>query len=577
MRPRSRALDSPCVKGVAVLGALVAAATMLTTGPAGGATGAARGVSIGVYPSATTVRASGPVPGQAASAIFLNTGIGEQEESIIVVSGAARVQLAGAAIDAPLQLGLFFAHYVSFGGTLVPDALLPWDGSPRQAEQDNQPLWVQVTVPPGTAAGTYRGSVDVVADDVTKTVPIAVKVFPVSLPAPNDPSGSLLTAFHVAAQSYGNEANKLYGVAGSTAVPQLYRFLARYRLSPNSWGYGAPRAESGYQSDRRWWMDDAGEMVAAVGDRSFAAMAIPISNNRTAPSNYIAGLSPSRPETWCSYLQAVHGFWQSHDWLGSYPYLYGEDEPGLTGFQIVARQAKVVHQCFSGGQVIVTGNPSEQNRFLWNGGSDDVDTWVVLASRYYGKYTVPKLSREGKSNATEKLKLIDEVRKHGKMIWAYTYPNTKTPGFTATEPLSNDRIFFEWAALEDIQGVLYGEGTTTYTGGSSPLGSVAQNGAFVLVYPGRDGPVASARLEQIRDGIEDWEILNLVRQKRGAAAVRTILGSLFSTTKSGVELGCTVGCQLKTKTPFSWPTWSQDASTAAKLEQAKAQALTAAS
>jgi hypothetical protein len=571
-----RANDTRSVKGGAVLGAL-AAAILLVCGSAEGAARTVRGAAIGVYPSATSVPASGAVPGRSASAVFLDAAIGEQEDAIVVVSGARQVQLANATLGAPLSLRLLFGHFVSFGGKLVPDALEPWDGGPRAAEQRNQPLWLQVTVPPGTAAGTYLGRVDVVADGDTKTIPISVRVFPVSLPAPNDVPGSLLTSFHVAAQSYGNMVNRLYGVPGSTSVPQLYRFLASYRLSPSSWGYGAPGSRSGYATDKRWWLDDAGAMTAAVGNRAFAAMAVPISNNRTAPHNYIAGLSPNRPETWCSYLQSVHSFWQSHDWLASYPFLYGQDEPGLAGFRLVARQAKVAHSCFPGSHVLVTGNPSPENRFLWDGGSDDVDDWVVLASRYYGKYTVPALSRAGKSNATEKLALLDQVRRRGALVWTYTYSGTGTPGFTATEPLSDDRLLFEWAALEGIRGVLYGEGTTTYTGDASPYDSIARDGAFVLVYPGRDGPVASARLEQIRDGIEDWEILDVVRGKRGAGAVRTILGNLFSTTPSGVKLGCTVGCQLKTSTPFSWPVWSHDGSTPAKLEQAKAQALAAAS
>jgi hypothetical protein len=537
---------------------------------------AAKSASVGVFPSSTTIRASAPLPARGATSVSLNTAIGEQDDAQIVVSDAQQVRILAPQLDAPLQLKLFFAHYVSFGGTLVPDALLPWDGGQRATEQKNQPLWLQVTVPPGTPPGTYQGSVQVVADDATVGVPISVTVFPVSLPAPNQVAGSLLTAFHVAAQSYGNKVNALYGVSGQTSVPELYRFLASYRLSPSSWGYGAPGSRTGYASDKRWWLDDKDQMVAAVGSRAFAAMSIPISNNRTSKRNWIAGLSPNAPETWCSYLSSVHDFWAQHDWLGSYPYLYGQDEPGLAGFKLVARQSKAVHQCFPGGHTIVTGNPSAANRFLWNGGSDDVDDWVVLANRYYGKYTVPKLSRKGKSNATEKLKLINQVRARGKMVWTYTYPGTKTPGFTATEALANPRMFVEWAALENIRGLLYGEGTTTYSS-SNPLQSLDHNGAFVLIYPGKDAPVPSARLEMIREGIEDWEILNVVRQKHGAGAVSSILGSLFSTTQSGAKLACTIGCPLKSQTPFSWPTWSQGSSTPAKIEAAKARALAAAS
>ncbi len=90
-------------------------------------------------------------------------------------------------------------------------------------------------------------------------------------------------------------------------------------------------------------------------------------------------------------------------------------------------------------------------------------------------------------------------------------------------------MFLLWNALEGIQGTLYAQGTTSY-GKGNPLQSVASEGEFVLIYPGAEGPIASARLEQIRDGIEDWDVLDIVRRKRGPSAVRTILADagLFS-------------------------------------------------
>lgn len=149
-----------------------------------------------------------------------------------------------------------------------------------------------------------------------------------------------------------------------------------------------------------------------------------------------------------------------------------------------------------------------------------------------------------------------------------------SPGYSAAEPLSDPRMFLLWNALEGIQGTLYGQGLTSYTTGN-PLDAVAANGESVLVYPGADGPVASARLEQIRDGIEDWDLLDVVRRKRGPAAVRAILGKagLFSVTGQRVELACTLGCELHGSTRFSWPQWSHDASTAQRIEAAHLQAL----
>jgi len=368
--------------------------------------------SVAVYPSGTTFSASGGAPAHPASAVSLAMPVGGVDDSTVLVRGAQKVSIASPAIDAPLQLSLFFAHYVSVDGKAVPDALMPWDGSQRATEHTNQPLWLQVTVPYGTAPGTYHGSVVVVADGTRTPVPLTVTVAPVTLPRQNQVAGSLLTAFNFSPQSYANKAAELYGVSPGSTLPGLFSFFASYRLSPNSWGYGNPNKASGYTSDRRWWLDKTDQMVAAAGQPTqFASMWIPISNNRWSPSTYVGGRSPYKPRDWCSYLKSVHDFWQSHGWLGSFPYLYGMDEPGASRFRTVEKQAKVTHSCFPGSHVLVTGKPTAANHYLWNGGKDDVDVWVVLASRYYGEYTNPSLSRRGITHATQELKLVNAARR----------------------------------------------------------------------------------------------------------------------------------------------------------------------
>ncbi len=559
------------------LSLLVALVLALSAG-----SGAARTMqaTVGVYPSGTTFSTSGAAPAHAASSVSLAMPIGGVDDATLLVRGAQKVSIVTPTIAPPLQLKFFFAHYVSVDGKDVPDALMPWDGSQRATEHTNQPLWLQVTAPYGTPSGSYSGSLLVVADGVRTPVTLSVTVAPVTLPKQNQVSGSLLTAFNFSPQSYSNKAASLYGVTPESTLPGLFSFLASYRLSPNSWGYGNPKLASGYTSDRRWWLDKTAQMVSAAGQPGqFASMWIPISNNRWSPKTYVGGRSPFKPQVWCSYLRSVHGFWQKHGWLGSYPYLYGMDEPGASRFRVVAKQARVTHACFPGSHVLVTGMPTAQNHFLWNGGSDDVDAWVVLASRYYGEYTNPSLSRRGISHADQELRLINSARRHHKQIWTYTYDASShsTPGFAATEPASDPRVFADWAALEGITGLLYGEGTTTYAKGN-PLASIDKaKGSFVLLYPGRDGPIASARLEVLREGIEDWEILNVVRHKHGPATVRKLLSGLFSTSSNGAKLGCTIGCALKTATPYSWPTWSHDSGTARTVEQMRVAALHAAS
>ena len=126
---------------------------------------------------------------------------------------------------------------------------------------------------------------------------LTVTVSPVTLPRQNQVAGSLLTAFNFSPQSYANKAAELYGVSPESTLPGLFSFLASYRLSPNSWGYGNPRSASGYTSDRRWWLDKTEQMVAAAGQPAqFASMWIPISNNRWSPSTYVGGRSPYKPQ-----------------------------------------------------------------------------------------------------------------------------------------------------------------------------------------------------------------------------------------------------------------------------------------
>ena len=544
--------------------------------------GAARtqSATVGIYPSGTTFSASGGAPAHPTSSVSLSMPIGGVDDATLLVRSAQTVSIVTPAIAPPLQLKLFFAHYVSVDGMDVPDALIPWDGSQHATEHANQPLWLQVTAPYGTPSGNYSGSLLVDADGVRTPVTLSVTVAAVTLPKPNQVGGSLLTAFNFSPQSYANKAAGLYGVTPDSTLPGLFSFLSSYRLSPNSWGYGNPKRASGYTSDRRWWLDKSAQMVAAAGQPSqFASMWIPISNNRWAPSTYVGGRSPYKPQAWCSYLRSVHAFWRKHGWVGGYPYVYGMDEPGATQFRTVAKQAKVTHSCFAGSHVVITGKPTAQNHFLWNGGSDDVDVWAVLASRYYGEYTNPSLSRRGISHARQELALINSARRHHKQIWTYTYdaPSHSTPGFAATEPASDPRLLVDWAALEGITGLLYGQGTTTY-GKDNPLVSNDRaKGSFVLVYPGKTGPIASARLEVLREGIEDWEVLNVVRHKHGDAAVRKLLSGLFSTTPKGAKLGCTVGCPITTNTPYSWPVWSHNAGTPRTVEQMRAAALKAAS
>ena len=546
---------------------------------------AVHAASIATYPSSQTIYATGSLPPAGGTQVSLNVAIGETEDAQIVVAGARNVS---AALDGqtlqPLASRFFFGHYVMFGTHKVPDALLPWDGRARPTESANQPLWLQVGIPPGTPPGIYLGKVVVNADGVETTVPVSVHVFAVTVPPFMELSGNMQTAFHISAETYVNKVGDMFNLNNDQRIAanaSLFKFLAEHRISPLSWGFGEPGSKDaqGYDRNKRWWLDSATNMERQQQESGgFPVMRIPISNNRTAAHNYIGGRNPDEPSTWCNYLRSVRDFWQAHSWLNeSMPYLFGLDEPGPPGQRLVGRQSAVSHRCFAGSKVLMTGNPSGTNRFLWdNRDGNDVDIWTVLSRRFYGEFSMPKGVRREHTN----LAYINKARSNRKTIWSYTYSGVPgSPGFSATEPLSDARMLLLWNSLEHVTGLLYGEGTTNYRKGSNPFDSVNKNGDFILLYPGKDEPVTSARLEQIRDGIEDWSIYNVVSERSGIRAVHAILGGagLFSASASGVKLGCTMYCDLVSSTKYSWPRWSHDSSTPRRIEAAKLKALQAAS
>jgi hypothetical protein len=555
---------------------LVLLATLLgATASAGTPAPSAAGGEVLAYASARTMSGNDP-PDGGARAIHLATGRGEREGAWIVAKGGGQIQAkTDAGSLSPLRIELAWAHFVHVGDSIVPDALLPWPGEARAAERPTQPLYVRVVVPREAPPGTYHGSVSVTVAGSTVTVPVNVRVFPFTQPLAG--AGSLLTAFHVSPTTYLNTVARVYGLTSTSqrraANTALFRFLAEYGISPSSWGFGEPRSASGYASSPKWWLDSATNMRDAVSAGTFGAMRIPISSNRTSSGHWIAGLSPSEPERWCDYLRSVRGFWAENGWLThSVPLLYAQDEPNLSGQRLVARQSKMLHQCWPGARSMMTGTPSPTgaNRFLYDGrNGDDLDVWVVLSRRYYGQFTPPAHQRSG-NRARELFSSIERIRKRAS-IWSYTYDGVAgTPGFRADEPLSDPRMLLLWNALEGLQGLLYGQGVTSYDR-ENPLDRISRHGEFALVYPSPNGPIPSARLEQIRDGMEDWALLEAVRRTHGAARVRAILGDtgLFSADARGVHLACRLGCELKSGTKYSWPHWSHDASTAARIERAR--------
>ena len=69
-----------------------------------------------------------------------------------------------------------------------------------------------------------------------------------------------------------------------------------------------------------------------------------------------------------------------------------------------------------------------------------------------------------------------------------------------------------------------------------------------LTYAGKDGPIGSIRLHAIRDGIEDFGYLALLKAKKGDAAVQQLLAKISDPSNLQKHIGldaATRGADLK--------------------------------
>jgi hypothetical protein len=213
------------------------------------------------------------------------------------------------------------------------------------------------------------------------------------------------------------------------------------------------------------------------------------------------------------YLRAMVAYLKENGWE-KFAYVYVLNEPDdAAAYEQVRRRARLVHEAEPSLKVLCTGQPTPQDP-AWGTLIGSVDIWAPLWSLWDEKAMAERLAA-------------------GQELWSYTArglsENTKeTPCWGLDFPLLNYRIpaWLSWRC--GATGLLYGStvswdpGTRAAGGGdvwTNPRTSHEVNGEGALFYPGTAagfaGPVASMRLKQIREGMEDYEYLRLLADGAG--------------------------------------------------------------
>ena len=353
-----------------------------------------------------------------------------------------------------------------------PDALIPFTdpetGKPLSGATltavpfdvkagNNQPIWVDLLVPQKATAGQYTGSYTVTSNQGEFTGRISLTVWNFNLPT----TPSLKTAF-------------LFSKAGTVEAQQE---LLRNKLSPSQ----TPASQMPLLKGRGLNASDTGPFSGAdVGNcKMSSAPSVSEFKSRTA------GQQP-----------------------GVLLYDYSADEIGHCSnlYPTIRQWANNMHQAGISNLVSISPTPG-----LYNDGSGTgrsaVDIWVLLPVMY-------------NNNKGE----VDHVLKKGDSVWSY---NTLVQdAYSPKWEIDFDPVDFRIQPgfinqSLNLTGLLYWR-IDRWT--SDPWNNVNNTGAFssanypgegMLVYPGQQvgvkGVVASMRLKWLRDGVEDYEYVQILK------------------------------------------------------------------
>jgi hypothetical protein len=397
-----------------------------------------------------------------------------------------------------------------------PDILLP--AKPFDVEPGFvQPVWFTVDVPADTPAGDYRGVITVRADGVEpQQVKLQVTVRGFSLPV----RGKLKTAFCMSPGIwemwyYPDEVKKRLGMTDATGhgplytsneladvLPQgkwreIYDFLLAHRLSPTA-------IYSGLRNGRARTVP-AREDMAYCYEHGMNATCLAnvdvLPPDPAAADKYLADIE--------AYLRDWEGFVKEKNWPDFTWYVHGFDEsemrpnPTETVDPSIHRLNGLLGEKFPWLKR-ETANPFTAKHVGF------FDIWTPLTAQLSGDLT--------------------EYRKRqtaGDEAWAYVCcaPGKPYANFFLDFPGVDPRILGWQFYQYKLTGFLYylidfyePEKNWNMNAPKWPETpwnpfSFNTNSDGILIYPGPDAtPLASTRLENIRDGIEDYEALAMLAE-----------------------------------------------------------------
>jgi hypothetical protein len=409
-----------------------------------------------------------------------------------------------------------------------PDALIPFldprTGQPPVharfaaapfdiAPDSNQPLWVEVLTPRDAAPGEYTGTITISAEGIAPyRVPVTLTVWDFTLPdAPSmrthfgdaDVNPLLSRPPQIAAWVGLDEA-------GQRALQTAYaEVISAHRICPPIPPFLMPKVNEDGSVDPLTTHDALQQWV-----ERFHITGFPIRFLGMDGHGWEGDPLGEDRERNTRYLRSMYTYLRAHHW-DKMAYIYVADEPSSReAYNDVRSRSRFIREVVPGLKVLCTKVPQIQNPG-WGSLVRWVDIWAPLWPLF------------------EEV-AVKQRQSAGEEIWSYTalcQGRGDTPFWELDFPVLNYRIPMWISWRFGITGLLYWSTTnwaSTRDVWTDPLTYQGQyNMEGSLLYPGVDagvqGFVASIRLKEIREGLEDYEYLKILAQRRTRAVTERVV------------------------------------------------------
>ncbi len=391
----------------------------------------------------------------------------------------------------------------------------------------NQPLWVDVRVPADAVAGQYQAVVRVrAAGQPVAEIPVSLTVWDFTLPE--------LPTHRTHFGSFGNIVRWFDVPRGSAEFQEIElrycQALADHRITPPIPRHLLPAVQA--DGSLQITPDQHAALTQYLADLRVADFQIPrapfarLPHSTTGPD--YKKIDPEEREKAIRYYRDYDQYLKENGW-DQRAYIYLWDEPNLPeNYEQVRVLGELVREASPDLKRLVVEQtyPHDPD---WPDMDPAVDIWCPLWAF---------INRE---TLQEKLDQGDEV-------WSYTALVQRAPRYHPRydevrdqdppywhidRPLLVYRIPTWINHQYGITGLLYWSTVTTVIDPwFNPAFSHPRhyNGGGFLLYPGTpcgiDGPVASMRLKNLRDGLEDYEYLVLLEERVGVEAARAAVDQI---------------------------------------------------